>query len=340
MSQCPKCGATNPRGSRFCNECGESLPMHTALRCPMCGAMNPVGNVYCDKCNARLVPMAAPPAQEEAPKPIPIKGFSLPTILPEEQPVTDATAEIEMKGESEDWLSQLRASTTEETEEPEPEVESIESGEGAEDWLSQLRVSAEENEGAEPISEPVEPVEIPDWLRDMGPVSGEGEPTPSPVEEQPTIVESVEREPEAKAPDWLRDIAPEEEATAPEAAPPLAEAQVEEPAPALAGRGSRLAARHRAGGGGNSARGRAPAGRAPSRGTSSRPGRGSPSLKLQNGWPNSSQRPRLLVRRRPQFLRNLFYHNPRLKQPRRRAWRGQRSLPGWRLRARRKQQQG
>ncbi|RLC79659.1 MAG: hypothetical protein DRJ03_23125, partial [Chloroflexi bacterium] len=196
--------------------------------------MNPVGNVYCDKCNARLVPMAAPPAQEEAPKPIPIKGFSLPTILPEEQPVTDATAEIEMKGESEDWLSQLRASTTEETEEPEPEVESIESGEGAEDWLSQLRVSAEENEGAEPISEPVEPVEIPDWLRDMGPVSGEGEPTPSPVEEQPTIVESVEREPEAKAPDWLRDIAPEEEATAPEAAPPLAEAQVEEPAPALA----------------------------------------------------------------------------------------------------------
>ncbi|MEA3339677.1 MAG: hypothetical protein U9R15_06895, partial [Chloroflexota bacterium] len=206
--------------------------------------MNPVGNVYCDKCNARLVPMTAPPAQEKEPKPTPIKGFALPTVPLKEKPVTDATAEIEMEEEGGDWLSQLRASTTEESEEPEPVVKPLDSGEeGAEDWLSPLRVSAgtsaaEELEEAEPISAPVEPVEIPDWLRDMGPVGGEGE--PSPVEEQPVIVEPVERESDsmpplapAQVPDWLRDAAPDE-APEPEAAPPAAAAEVEEPAPALA----------------------------------------------------------------------------------------------------------
>jgi len=245
MIHCPKCGAANRRGSRFCNECGELLPMRTALRCPMCGAMNSIGNVYCDKCNARLLPMdAASQEEKEEHKPTPIKGFSLPTIPleeEEEQQAMDATAVVGMEGGEESWLSQFRTLVTEESEETEPVVEPSEPGEEmAGDWLSQLRASAvEKAEEVEPVAEPVEPVEIPDWLRDMGPVGEEGEPSPAPVKDRPAVVEPVGAEPPVaptsalvEVPDWLRDVAPEEEAAPEIALPPMVEA--EPSAPALA----------------------------------------------------------------------------------------------------------
>ncbi len=213
MIHCPKCGAANRRGSHFCNECGEPLPMHTALRCPMCGAMNPVGNAYCDKCSARLIPMAAPPSGESEQERAPIKGLSLPTIPLEEkkeQQVKDAAEEVRTeKRETGDWLTQLRASAVEGAEEPET------------------------------IIEPIELVEIPDWLHDLGPIGVETKATPSeevPLKEEtltipsPAVTEVTERIQElapAEVPDWLQRIAP------PEAVPPAAEAAPEETIPTM-----------------------------------------------------------------------------------------------------------
>jgi hypothetical protein len=200
--------------------------MRTALRCPMCGTMNPVGNVYCDQCHARLIPMAAPPPEEPAPEQAPIRGLSLPTIPLEKEEKEEEEQQVERlaegagpaEGEAEDWLTQLRASAVGEAEEPEA------------------------------AGEPVEPVEIPDWLRDMGPVGVEMAAPPSeeqplaeaPVEEQaptmppPAVTEVAEpfQEPApAEIPDWLRELAPPE-AAAPEAAPEEGIPKPPPPAPA------------------------------------------------------------------------------------------------------------
>ena len=198
MIYCPKCGTANPRGSRFCNECGEALPMRTALRCPMCGTMNPVGNVYCEKCYARLIPMAAPPPEEPEREQAPVSDISPPVGPPQKA----------------------------REEEPQIEETLTEEAEGG-DWLAQLRASAEEEEIEEPetAEEPVESVDLPDWLRDMGPIGAgaqvEGpavEPSTEPgfEEEAPAIPPPLEEritrplhetEP-AEAPAWLRDMGP------------------------------------------------------------------------------------------------------------------------------------
>jgi len=230
MIYCPKCGTANRRGSRFCNECGEPLPMRTALRCPMCGTMNPVGNVYCDRCNARLIPMTLPLSGESEREQAPIKGLSLPTIPLEEdreQHVDIAERADEEKEEveeaAEDWLAQLRASTEEEKGEEEEEEEK---GEGE-----------ERAEKPEVIAESIEPVEFPDWLRDIGPIGVEAKATPD--EGQPAVEAPLEEEAPtmppptpAGIPDWLQEIAPPE-AAAPETAPPAAETAPEEPAPEI-----------------------------------------------------------------------------------------------------------
>lgn len=106
----------------------------------------------------------------------------------------------------------------EEAEEVE-EVEKVEEVEEAEDWLAHLRTStveeAEEVEEVEPseaLAEPIEPVDMPDWLQDRGPLTAETPPTPG------------EMQPSAELPDWLREFTPPE-ATAPEAPPPAREAE-------------------------------------------------------------------------------------------------------------------
>jgi hypothetical protein len=207
----------------------------------MCGAMNPVGNAYCDQCNARIVPMTASPSEGPERDQPPIKGLSLPTIPleGEEQPVGGMPQEPEARAEdemAEDWLTQLRASAEEKgdreelTEEIEAEGEGEEAGEEAEDWLAQLRTStAEKVEGPEPefATEPIEPVEIPDWLRELGPVGGEAE--AAPPEAPPPAAEAALAP--AEIPDWLQEIAPAEpapseakEETLPETPSPAAEA--------------------------------------------------------------------------------------------------------------------
>ncbi len=55
--RCPKCGAENPSGKKFCGDCGAPL----ANRCPQCGADNPPGKRFCGECGASLT-LPAPDA--------------------------------------------------------------------------------------------------------------------------------------------------------------------------------------------------------------------------------------------------------------------------------------
>ena len=47
---CPRCGATNPNGMKFCGYCGSAL----AISCPRCAAENPLENNFCGRCAAPL----------------------------------------------------------------------------------------------------------------------------------------------------------------------------------------------------------------------------------------------------------------------------------------------
>ncbi len=64
---CPKCGAENAEGNKFCQKCSSSLAAETPKAeggktyCPKCGAENTEGSRYCPKCGA-LVTGEAPKA--------------------------------------------------------------------------------------------------------------------------------------------------------------------------------------------------------------------------------------------------------------------------------------
>ena len=49
---CGKCGTKNDAGSRFCDQCGQPLPLE--IRCPSCQAVNDADARYCDGCGAAL----------------------------------------------------------------------------------------------------------------------------------------------------------------------------------------------------------------------------------------------------------------------------------------------
>ncbi len=46
---CPKCGAKIPKGSKFCNNCGERIDC-----CPQCGAQLVPGSRFCSECGRQL----------------------------------------------------------------------------------------------------------------------------------------------------------------------------------------------------------------------------------------------------------------------------------------------
>ena len=62
---CQNCQTINSLGSKFCNNCGERLPLSTKILCPHCNTPNPRNHLYCDKCGRRLYEETLP----EEPKP-------------------------------------------------------------------------------------------------------------------------------------------------------------------------------------------------------------------------------------------------------------------------------
>jgi class 3 adenylate cyclase/tetratricopeptide (TPR) repeat protein len=48
--KCPSCQSENPEGAKFCNGCGNPLP----LVCPKCGKLNPPGSQFCNACGSPL----------------------------------------------------------------------------------------------------------------------------------------------------------------------------------------------------------------------------------------------------------------------------------------------
>ncbi len=51
---CPKCGAENKPGDKFCGGCGASLAGGTAAACPSCGAPAKEGVKFCGGCGAKI----------------------------------------------------------------------------------------------------------------------------------------------------------------------------------------------------------------------------------------------------------------------------------------------
>lgn len=81
---CSNCGFNNTPGSKFCNNCGNKLPLSTHIICPNCQTSNSIDRIFCDNCGTRLIeddPLPEEPQQEEPPK-SGNKGFSLPTRRP------------------------------------------------------------------------------------------------------------------------------------------------------------------------------------------------------------------------------------------------------------------
>ena len=215
MIYCPKCGTANRRGSRFCNECGEPLPMRTALRCPLCGTMNPVSNTYCDRCQARLLPLAAPAYAEPEPEPA-------------APPAEEVAERVAPEGqEAEDWLAQLRAPAEEGAEEPEGAGKPAEPAE-IPAWLRDIGPIAVEPQpapGDRPFTEPPTeeagwpqeptPADVPDWLREVAPPGAAAVPEAEPEKSLPVEFPPIP----AEVADWLREIAPPAAAVVTEAEP-------------------------------------------------------------------------------------------------------------------------
>jgi predicted amidophosphoribosyltransferase len=50
---CPKCGAQNPAGNKFCANCGAKLQVNT-IPCPKCGQPVAEGAKFCPNCGAAM----------------------------------------------------------------------------------------------------------------------------------------------------------------------------------------------------------------------------------------------------------------------------------------------
>jgi len=50
---CGNCGAVNPEGMKFCQECGNKLGSGK-LACPNCGVQQPQGTRFCGECGGRI----------------------------------------------------------------------------------------------------------------------------------------------------------------------------------------------------------------------------------------------------------------------------------------------
>ena len=60
---CTGCGTENPRGKRFCGDCGAPL----ASGCPSCGASNPPGKRFCGDCGTALADVPTGASSRDTP---------------------------------------------------------------------------------------------------------------------------------------------------------------------------------------------------------------------------------------------------------------------------------
>ena len=88
--QCPSCKAMVPEGSRFCGQCGTSLP----LSCSACGHANPAQSKFCAQCGASLNDGRSPGKVSFTPRPTSTYRASAPTILQLFDQPPDATARL------------------------------------------------------------------------------------------------------------------------------------------------------------------------------------------------------------------------------------------------------
>lgn len=70
-TKCPKCGAENPEGQKFCGDCGGGFDEPSKARlglvkCPNCGFDNPEGKRFCADCGSMIprTPRTIVPAKE------------------------------------------------------------------------------------------------------------------------------------------------------------------------------------------------------------------------------------------------------------------------------------
>ena len=54
QNTCAECGAVNPEGVKFCQECGAKMRMANQALCNQCGEKNPPGTRFCGSCGAKL----------------------------------------------------------------------------------------------------------------------------------------------------------------------------------------------------------------------------------------------------------------------------------------------
>ncbi|MEJ2747354.1 MAG: zinc ribbon domain-containing protein, partial [Anaerolineae bacterium] len=220
---CTNCQTANAPGSKFCNNCGERLPLSTSLICPNCGTSNPRNRFYCDNCGTRLV--------QDTPKP----------EEPEEVRPPGETGDLDPLQIVPDWLEQQNKEDADE-EVPRQHMPKIEEvgppkkvTDDLPDWLvdehdpesiiGSPRVITTEHymnlmrEPKEDVPDDLgdtdEQAQLPDWLSGI---------TPPPGSEQAT--QSDDRStPDDALSEWLASISGEEPQE--EAAPPTPE----EPAP-------------------------------------------------------------------------------------------------------------
>lgn len=52
--KCPSCGAVNPKGTKFCAECGASMEVLNKDKCPKCGELVDKEQRFCPNCGATM----------------------------------------------------------------------------------------------------------------------------------------------------------------------------------------------------------------------------------------------------------------------------------------------